>query len=66
MIVKAMTVLLLAFVLMSLASRYIRPRVPPKPRGPAIETARKCPGCGAYMVEGGGCTTPDCPSREAA
>ena len=63
MIFKGLTILLLALVLWSMASRYLRPRVPRKPRGPAIETARKCPECGAYVLGAGPCDSPGCPAR---
>ncbi|HYN45884.1 MAG TPA: hypothetical protein VES64_04255 [Allosphingosinicella sp.] len=63
MILKLLIVLVLAFVLLSMTSRYLRPKVPPKAKGPAIETARKCPECGAYVVGAGPCEQPGCASR---
>ncbi len=34
-----------------------------KPKGPAIEAARKCRACGAYALAGAACARPDCPQR---
>ena len=50
-------VLLLALVagLLALLRRAIRPRVPRKPAGRAIEPMRKCPDCGAYVLAGEPC-----------
>jgi hypothetical protein len=35
-------------------------RLPKAPGRPAVQSARKCPACGAYMVGDGPCTTPGC------
>jgi hypothetical protein len=35
-------------------------RLPKAPEPPAVEKARKCPGCGAYVVGDAACTTPGC------
>lgn len=51
-LVVAAVVLLLAMI--------GRRRVPGPPETKAVERARKCPGCGAYIVGQGGCTTPGC------
>ena len=38
-------------------------RLPGTPEKKTVERARKCPGCDAWIVGEGGCTTPGC--REA-
>jgi hypothetical protein len=38
-------------------------RLPKRPERPAVQSARKCPDCGAYVVAGQPCTSPECPSR---
>jgi len=32
-----------------------------KPKGPAVEAARKCRVCGVYVLKGAACARPDCP-----
>lgn len=57
--------LLLALLL--LVGMLARPRAgglgKSKPKGPAIEAARKCRVCGAYALAGAPCARPDCPQR---
>jgi hypothetical protein len=60
---KAVTTILLVGLLVGMAYRAVFPK-PPRPRTRAqVETARKCPGCGAYRLGDGQCPTPDCPSK---
>lgn len=56
-------VLLLALVFAGVIGRAIRPQVPRGSQGPRIETAAKCPSCGAYRVGTAACARPDCPAR---
>ncbi|MFO1105755.1 MAG: hypothetical protein U1E34_06615 [Amaricoccus sp.] len=56
-------VLILALLLAGMVSRAIRPTVARREPGPRIETAAKCPSCGAYRVGTAACERPDCPAR---
>ncbi|MBP7000789.1 hypothetical protein [Amaricoccus sp.] len=58
MTVKLAVLLLAVAVLASLAARGRASR--PKPPRRAVETARKCPSCGAWVVAGARC---DCEGR---
>ncbi|MFQ8431294.1 hypothetical protein [Amaricoccus sp. W119] len=61
---KVVTTVLLVGLLVSMVMRAVFPP-DPKKRGPKkrIETAKKCPECGAYRLGDGKCPTPGCPSR---
>lgn len=60
---KAAVLVVLALLLATMIGRAIRPQVPRDRQGPRIETASKCPSCGAYRVGGGACERADCPAR---
>jgi hypothetical protein len=53
MIVRAALILLLALVALRLLGRWRR--LAPRAKGGAIEAARKCPACGAYVLAGQTC-----------
>lgn len=61
---KVATTVLLLGLLVSMVMRAVVPR-DPKKRGKRkrIETATKCPECGAYRLGDGKCPTPGCRSR---
>jgi hypothetical protein len=63
---KAITTILLIGLLAGMTIRAVLPRPPStRPRrGPAVETARKCPDCGAYRLGDGRCPTPGCASSK--
>lgn len=63
---KGAVFILLALVLVSMIGRAIRPQLPRRRPGPAIETAAKCAVCGAYRIGGGACGRDDCPARRGA
>ena len=60
---KALSTVLLVGLLVGMAIRAVLPRPTPRKRERAVETARKCPDCGAYRLGDGQCPTPDCPSK---
>lgn len=64
MIVKAVTLFLAFILLVGMFGKLMGPRTPRKP-GPAIEAARKCPECGAYVIgnDPAPCERGDCPQR---
>ncbi|HET9067891.1 MAG TPA: hypothetical protein VFN28_04550 [Amaricoccus sp.] len=51
---------LLALAVVLLLAIIGKLRLPKPPGRPAVQAARKCPECGAYMVGDGPCTTPGC------
>ena len=53
MIVRAALLLLLLVLAVRVIGRWRR--LAAKPQGGAIEAARKCPGCGAYVLAGETC-----------
>ncbi len=57
---KALLLLVLVGLLVVMAGRWLRDALPGKPGGRAIETAAKCPRCGAYRIDGQPCATPGC------
>ncbi|MER2508318.1 MAG: hypothetical protein ABTQ27_06105 [Amaricoccus sp.] len=57
---KALLLLILVGLLAMMASRWLRGALPRKPESRAIETAAKCPRCGAYRIAGQPCATPGC------
>ena len=56
-------ILLVAVAVALLLAMIGRRRVPKEPDRPAVQAARKCPGCGAYVVGDGGCATPGCSGK---
>lgn len=65
MIGKALVFAIAATLLASMIGKWMRP-APPRDKGPAIETARKCPSCGTYLIGPAPCSSPTCPSRRAS
>jgi hypothetical protein len=65
MMVKAALLFLVAMLVLGLFGRWKLPRGPRNKAGTAIEPARKCPDCGAYVVGSrpGPCARADCPMR---
>lgn len=59
---KALSTILLLGLLAGMALRALLPRRP-APSGHRVETARKCPVCGAYRLGDGQCPTPGCRAR---
>lgn len=57
---KAVLTLILLGLLVIMVGRWLRGAVSGKPPLPRIETAAKCPRCGAYRVAGQPCATPGC------
>lgn len=53
-------IILIAAAVTLLVAMLGKLRLPRPPERKAVERARKCPGCGAYVVGEGGCTTPGC------
>ena len=62
MIGRIVLLLIAAALLMAILGRL---RLPKPPGRPAVQSARKCPDCGAYMVGDGPCASPECRSRPA-
>lgn len=60
MTLKALLVLLALLALAGMIARRLGPPAR-KTRRPAIEAARKCAACGAYVLAGAPCARPDCP-----
>jgi hypothetical protein len=58
MITKLALLLLAAVLLAGIVSRW---RKPPPSRGNAIESARKCSDCGAYLIGPGPCACAEKP-----
>jgi hypothetical protein len=59
MIVRLLLLLLIVVAVLALLGRWGRPRVPPKDRSTAVEAARKCPDCGAWVLAGERCPCTD-------
>ena len=57
MIGKLVLVALAVIVFLAMLGKL---RLPERPKPPAVEKARKCPGCGAYMGGDRPCATPGC------
>ncbi len=57
---KALLILVLLGLFATMVGRWLRGAVTGKPPAPRIETAAKCPRCGAYRVAGQPCATPGC------
>jgi hypothetical protein len=62
MIGRVLLLLLAVAIVMAMIGRL---RLPKPPRRPAVQSARKCPNCGAYVVGDGPCTSPECRSDAA-
>lgn len=60
--IKGLLVIILVALLANMAAKWLRPAIPPKPKSPRVETARKCPRCGAYGLGDAPCGKPDCPA----
>ncbi|TPE50429.1 hypothetical protein [Amaricoccus solimangrovi] len=60
---KVATTVILIGLLVGMVIRSVLPRPPAASGGKRrVETARKCPVCGAYRLGDGRCPTPGCPS----
>lgn len=53
-------ILLIGLAVVLLLAMVGKLRLPKAPGRRAVEAARKCPGCGAWVVGEGPCTTPGC------
>jgi hypothetical protein len=66
-IVRVLILLLVLALVASRIQRWLRQHLPARPPGPApaVEAARKCPDCGAYVVGSRPepCARPDCRYR---
>ena len=60
MIGRVVLLLLAVVLLLAILGKL---RLPKRTERPAVQAARKCPDCGAYVVAGQPCTTPGCRSR---
>ncbi len=67
MILKAVVLFLVAMLVLGMFGKIRRPTLPKRgsaSKGVAVQTARKCPSCGTYMIgKTSECARPDCPSR---
>lgn len=63
--IQAVLLFLIFLLALGLVGKWRRPRVPPKASGPAIQSARKCATCDAYLVGAvkAACGRADCPQR---
>lgn len=50
MMIKVVLLFLLVIGLLGMTGRFTKSKPPEKKRGPEIESARKCPKCGTYLV----------------
>lgn len=57
---KALLLLLALAALAAMLRRQFGPPRTGRAKGPVIEAARKCPGCGAYVLDGAPCARPEC------
>ncbi len=68
MILKAVLLFLVAMLALGMFGKLRRPSVPgrgSRSRSVAVQTARKCPVCGTYVIGASSdCARPDCPSRD--
>jgi hypothetical protein len=62
MIGRIVLLLIAVAIVMAMIGRL---RLPKPPGRPAVQSARKCPDCGAYVVGDEPCTSPECRSRRA-
>jgi hypothetical protein len=62
--IQAVLLFLVLIMLLGVGGKWLR-RPPPRDRGPAIEAARRCPECRAYVVGATPrpCARDDCPYR---
>lgn len=67
MISRALLLLVGVILLLAVVGKLQRPRVPPGPARPEVQSARKCPDCDAYVLgpDPAPCTRPDCRFRRA-
>ncbi len=57
---KALVIVLALMLLAGMVGRSLGIRGASRPKTPPIETARKCPTCGAYLVGSAQCDRPGC------
>jgi hypothetical protein len=64
-IARALLLLAGVVLLLALVGKLQRPKVPPGPTRPAVQSARKCPDCGSYVLgtDPVPCERADCPYR---
>ena len=60
MIGRVLLILIAVVLLLAMLGRL---RLPRRPQRPAVESARKGPRCGAYVMAGQPCTSPECRPR---
>lgn len=67
MILKTVVLFLVAMVVLGMFGKLRRPTLPKRgsaSKSVAVQTARKCPSCGTYMIgKASECARPDCTSR---
>jgi hypothetical protein len=65
MIGRVVLLLIAVAIVLAMIGKLRLPRLPRRPAGKAIEPARKCPDCGAYVVGSRPepCARPDCRFR---
>ncbi len=65
MMIKAVLLFLVVMLLLGMFGKWRLPKIAPRKRGTAIEPARKCSLCGAYIVGSTPepCARSDCPAR---
>jgi hypothetical protein len=65
MIVRIVIVALVLLLVATRVRRWLRRHLPARSPGPAVEAARKCPDCGAYVIGSRPepCARPDCRFR---
>ncbi len=64
MIGRVVLVLVAVALFLAIIGKLRLPQVPQRPKDKAVESARKCPGCGAYVLADQPCTSPGCRSHE--
>ena len=67
MIGRALALLVGVTLVVGMVGKHFSPRVPPGPKKPAVQSARKCPLCESYVLGANPspCDRPDCPFRPA-
>ena len=65
MMIRMVLIFLIVLLVLGMIGKWRLPKVPQRPRGPAIEPARKCPDCAAYVIgrDPEPCARPDCRYR---
>lgn len=56
MIARAAILLIAVALLFAMLGKLARPKVGGRKASPRVESARKCPACGAYVIEGTTCS----------